>query len=440
MTIRPSRIAATISFGLLLASQTVSADGLDQYVSSARANFISLHPGYKNMGMQIALVRADGTDQRIYSWGFTDTTNTTFVDANTHFLVNSVTKTFTAMLAAVMEHKGMMPNGLAATLPTFVDYPQVDYRSGSRDITLLDLATHWSGLVPNPGPDVTDKASLYNDVYDNTGALFGGPKYCYDPSIPAYCTAPDVALVYSNWGYSVLGDVLGDIYSHGTTIGYENDPPTWTDALRAYVNAPLGLNVITSTGGVPSGAATGYLNPADGPFPLNDNRVEDYDWPGSGLWLSAHGAITWMNANLENWASVSGETSDIVGAVATRIRYGWAPYGTYPQTSAVQGLAWTFFRNNGVSATVGGTNNTVWFMQKIGNGSGYYSNYVLVPRHSPFGGDQVVNGTNIGGYGVAIHANFGDFGPTGSSTERLESDMQQMTHDIATYIGGMPMH
>jgi CubicO group peptidase (beta-lactamase class C family) len=427
-----------MSLGLLLVAQTAKADGLDQFVSSARANFVSLHPGYKNMGMQIALVRADGTDQRIYSWGFTDTTNTTSVNANTRFLVNSVTKTFTAMLAAVMERKGLIPGGLGANLPTFVDYG--DYRTGSNDITLLDLATHWSGLVRDPGPDVVDKAGLYEDVWDNTGALFDGPMYCYDPSIPAYCTAPNVALVYSNWGFAVLGDVLGDIYSHGTTIGYENDPPRWADALWAYVNGPMGLSVTTSTGDVPSGAATGYLNPADGPLPLDDSRVEDYSWPGGGLWLNGHGAIIWLNANLENWASVSGETSDIVSAVANRIRYGWAPYGTYPQTSAVQGLAWTFLRNNGVSATVGGSNKTVWFMQKNGSGSGYYSNYVLVPRHSPFGDDQVVKGTNIGGYGVAIHANFGDYGPTGSSTKRLESDMQQMTQNIATYIGGMPMH
>jgi hypothetical protein len=300
----------------------------------------------------------------------------------------------------------------------------------------MDLATHWSGLVREPVASVSTKADLYNNVYDNTGAP--NYTYCYDPSKNTYCTTPGVALVYSNWGYQVLGDVLGDIYHYGSAIGHDNDPVWWKEALGTLVNTPLGLSVTTSTGTVPTGATFGYGNINNPPLPLQYSRTHDYEWPSGGLWLNAHGAIIWMNTILENWGSVSGATPEIKAAVADRIRYGWAAYGTQPVTTAEQGLAWVF-RDDTITATVGGVNAPVWMMWKNGNGDGYYSNYILVPRHDPYlGNPQMVNGTNVGGYGIAIHTNFGNYGTGTNST--IESGVAEMAQGILNYMGTMPMN
>jgi CubicO group peptidase (beta-lactamase class C family) len=70
------------------------------------------------------------------------------LDGNTVFEIGSITKTFTAALLAEMVARGevQLDDPVAKYLPSKVKMPE----RGGKQITLLDLATHSSGL-PSSG-------------------------------------------------------------------------------------------------------------------------------------------------------------------------------------------------------------------------------------------------------------------------------------------------
>lgn len=150
-------------------------------------------------------------------------------DANTVYEIGSITKGLTAILLADMALAGDV--SLHDTLDKFLPQP-ADYPEAIRKITLLQLATHSSGLPRLP-------ANLAFSVKDpsNPYAHYGRREleaflYGYTPPPGRTSIAPE----YSNLGFGLLGHVLS--LKAGTS--YEA-------LLKSRVLDPLGMRDSTIT-------------------------------------------------------------------------------------------------------------------------------------------------------------------------------------------------
>ena len=121
------------------------------------------------------------------------------VDGDTVFEIGSVTKTFTATLLADMVKRGLvrLDDPVAKYLPKGVKVPS----RGGKEITLLDLATHRSGLPRMPAN--FNPADPDNPYADYTAAkLF--------EFLANYALTRDIgaSYEYSNLGAGLLGEAL----------------------------------------------------------------------------------------------------------------------------------------------------------------------------------------------------------------------------------------
>ncbi|WP_341990920.1 serine hydrolase domain-containing protein [Azorhizobium sp. AG788] len=143
------------------------------------------------------------------------------LDGKTAFEIGSVTKVFTSLLLADMVRCGevALDDPAATYLPPGMTLPERD----GTPITLLDLATHTSGLPRLPGNlkprDPADPYAGYSDakLYDGLrGARLNSP--------------PGAAYVYSNLGAGLLGQLL----ARRAGLPY-------ADLITARITGPLGL-------------------------------------------------------------------------------------------------------------------------------------------------------------------------------------------------------
>jgi CubicO group peptidase (beta-lactamase class C family) len=153
------------------------------------------HP--KSAGLAIGLLR-DGVPH-VLGYGRISDTDPAAPGGDTVFEIGSLTKTFTGILLdqAVRDGVVALEDPLAKHLPKDVRVPS---RNG-KDITLLHLATHRSGLPPLPSnfapKDATNPYADFTveDLYDclDTLELARDPGAKYD---------------YSNLGMGLLGHIL----------------------------------------------------------------------------------------------------------------------------------------------------------------------------------------------------------------------------------------
>lgn len=113
------------------------------------------------------------------------------------FEIGSITKTFTGLLLAQMVVNGKL------SLQDPVNYvlPSFKVKPGTFEITLLDLATHYSGLprMPdNTGP--LDRAEAYTGYTDADLLAFLNDH--------TFAKPPDAEFNYSNVGFAILGAAL----------------------------------------------------------------------------------------------------------------------------------------------------------------------------------------------------------------------------------------
>jgi D-alanyl-D-alanine-carboxypeptidase/D-alanyl-D-alanine-endopeptidase len=147
----------------------------------------------------IAVALMDRTGTRTICCGTTGGTNSRPVTGATVFEIGSVTKVFTALLLADMVKRGevSLNDPVAKYLPGSVTVPSRDNRA----ITLLDLATHTSGLPRLPGnlaprnPDNPYADYTVEDMY----------RFLSSYRLPR---APGTQYEYSNFGMGLLGHVL----------------------------------------------------------------------------------------------------------------------------------------------------------------------------------------------------------------------------------------
>jgi CubicO group peptidase (beta-lactamase class C family) len=173
----------------------------------------------QSVGIAVGLVA--GSLRRVVAWGRVARGDADPVSGDTIFELSSVTKVFTATLLADMAERGEVALAMpvSACLPATVKVP----RRGDREITLIDLATHTSGLprLPTNMPMTNPR-----DPYDGYGV---GELYEF---LATYELPRDIGAdyEYSNLGYGLLAHAL----ALRAGIDYE-------DLLRARICAPLGL-------------------------------------------------------------------------------------------------------------------------------------------------------------------------------------------------------
>jgi D-alanyl-D-alanine-carboxypeptidase/D-alanyl-D-alanine-endopeptidase len=148
------------------------------------------------VGIVAGIIDKDG--KTVYSCGKTGAAGRA-VDGDSVFEIGSVTKTFTSTLLADMVTRGLvsLDDPVAKYLPKGVKMPE----RGGKQITLLGLATHRSGL---PGmPSNFNPADPDNPYADYTAAkLFEFLSSC------TLTKDIDASYEYSNLGAGLLGEAL----------------------------------------------------------------------------------------------------------------------------------------------------------------------------------------------------------------------------------------
>ncbi len=191
------------SLGLLaggLLATAVRADTPEQPLDDAAiAALLKDFVDVKKQSIGVSVGILTPTGRRVVSHGVLDATDPRPVAADTVFDIASVTKSFTGLLLADAVRRGevTLTDPVAKFLPNDVRMPQ----RGGRQITLVDLATHTSGL-PFELPDTNDRAILARAATDPMGPL-------YDLLRTTELSA-DIGseFAYSNLGYGLLGEAL----------------------------------------------------------------------------------------------------------------------------------------------------------------------------------------------------------------------------------------
>jgi D-alanyl-D-alanine-carboxypeptidase/D-alanyl-D-alanine-endopeptidase len=182
----------------------------------------------------------DPTGRRVVFHGTGEKGGARKVDADTLFEIGSVTKVFTSLLLADMVRRGevALDDPVAKYLPAGTKVPE----GGGKQITLVDLATHTSGLPRMPDNFAPmDPNNPYAD-YDvaRLYAFLAGHQLRRDIGSK---------FEYSNLGVGLLGHAL----SRRTGMDYET-------LVRTRITEPLHMDstAVTLTPALTTRLATGY--------------------------------------------------------------------------------------------------------------------------------------------------------------------------------------
>lgn len=176
----------------------------------------------KRQGMAIVVGIIDARGRRIVSHGRLAAGDPRHLDGDTEFEIGSQTKVFTSLLLtdAVRRGEVRLDQPVAELLPADVKVPE---RNG-RKITLIDLATHTSGLPRMPTNFApADPGNPYADYTAERMFAF----------LSGYTLPRDIgsAYEYSNFGAGLLGQAL----ARRTGMDYAT-------LVRRRITGPLGMN------------------------------------------------------------------------------------------------------------------------------------------------------------------------------------------------------
>jgi D-alanyl-D-alanine-carboxypeptidase/D-alanyl-D-alanine-endopeptidase len=236
-----------------------------------------LHDNFdgKNVGMVIGLV--DERGGRVFSAGGMDNGTKQTVDGDTVFEIGSVTKTFTTLLLQDSAGRGevKLEDSISDYLPKSVRCPTY----GGKEITLLQLATHTSGLPEFPNnlsPGDGNRAYSGYTVEQLYDFLSGFTLTC----------EPGRQWEYSNVGMALLAHIL--VLKTGTD--YES-------LVTERICRPLKMEStrITLTDEMKSRFARGH-DSSGAPLPGQKFSVMN---GASGLRSTANDLLKYISANLD---------------------------------------------------------------------------------------------------------------------------------------------
>lgn len=160
-------------------------------------------------GVGIVVGVIDGRGRRIVAYGARNEGDTRPLDSDTLFEIGSITKVFTSLLLeeAVLKGEVKLDDPVVKYLPPGVHVPE----RGGKQITLIDLATHTSGL-----PFMPTNFESANPNADPVVDYTEGQLYAF---LAGYQLPRDIGsqFEYSNLGAALLGVAL----SHRAGLDYE---------------------------------------------------------------------------------------------------------------------------------------------------------------------------------------------------------------------------
>jgi len=230
----------------------------------------------KSTGMVVGIIDEHGS--KIISYGKRDHGQSPDVDGDTVFEIGSTTKTFTALLLQQLVDQGEMKldDPVAKYLPASVKMPT----HGGKQITLLHLATHTSGL-----PDDPDNYAPrdWNDPYTDYSAEM---LYSF---LSSYTLTRDPG---SQWQYSNVGmGLLGHIIALRTGKSYETLVANW-------ICSPLGMDStrISLSPDLKARSVVGHSCYGDAQSDLIFSEVL---MGGGALHSTANDLLKYLSANLD---------------------------------------------------------------------------------------------------------------------------------------------
>jgi len=285
----------------------------------------------RTKGIVIGVLEADGRT-RIVSHGSAGSEGRA-VEAGSVFEIGSITKLFTAALLADMVARGevSLTDPVARYLPAEVRVPS----RGGREITLLDLATHRSGLPRMPVtfdyPDEEDPYAHFEaeDLYE---------------FLSTWELERDVGaeFVYSNLGYALLGHALAR--AAGTT---------YRELLEARLLEPLRLEATRHEPTAAMALASTSGHDVDG-APVHRWSFTDVTSGAGGLLSNAADLLAFLRANAG--MSSSPLTTVLQSTHVRRADAGEAQgvgLGWFVRTRAERDFVWFGGDTNGYQSVIG---------------------------------------------------------------------------------------
>jgi serine-type D-Ala-D-Ala carboxypeptidase/endopeptidase len=193
------RLSILLCFALSVVESAYAAgSGVSPADSDIRQILVNrIDKDKQGVGIIVGVIDAKG--RRVVSYGSLEKGDKRPLDGDTLFEIGSITKVFTALLLADMVQRGevKLDDPVAKYVPTTAKIPQRD----GQQITLVDLATHTSGLPRMPANfRPKDPANPYIDYTDEQLYAF----------LSSYELIRDVGVKfeYSNLGFGLLGQGL----------------------------------------------------------------------------------------------------------------------------------------------------------------------------------------------------------------------------------------
>lgn len=225
-------------------------------------------------GIVLGVLEADGST-RIVSYGSAGP-DARPLGPRSVFEIGSITKTFTATLLADMVARGevALTDPVAKYLPPDVAVPS----HGGRQITLLDLATHTSGLPA--WVDNHDPADPENQFADYTVETMYGFLGSYELR-----RDPGSAYEYSNLGFQLLGDALAR--AAGVSLA---------ELLKQRILDPLGMETTAYSreGAVADWMTRGHRSSGVVPYQIDTEAR----WGAGGLRSNVPDLLKYVRANV----------------------------------------------------------------------------------------------------------------------------------------------
>lgn len=269
-------------------------------------------------------------------------------DGDTMIRVGSISKVFAGQVLASLVADGTVK--LSDRLQDKLGWPdtKVPTKDG-RDITLLDLATHGSGLprevdmMRDPEKPELVSREMYARALKDQQLLF----------------APGSGLHYSNYAFDLLGEALS-----------KSSGKPYADLLQERIFAPAGLKdtVVRMSDAQKARLFQGH-SPTGEVYPLSD--VSDMQAAASGLFSTPNDMVRWLKWHLDQFGRDGAEMRTLDHA-AYIVRDGLNPVSGLDESGHMDamGLGWVMMTPEGTRPLI---------LQKAGGRQGTLSYIAFSP-------------------------------------------------------------
>lgn len=261
------RAAVLVIAGILVLTGPARAQDATQRIDAYARRLMRKLP---IPGMAVAVVR-HGAPLLVRGYGSRDLERDRPVTPRTVFYIASSTKSFTALLTALLARRGLID--LDVPVGTYLSDLQLP--PAHRDVTLRRLLTHRSGLT-NPG---VIYRTAYTGVHDPDGIV----------RLLAHSGGRDTAFAYSNLGYVVAALVLQRV---------TGEP--WQDLLARELFRPLGLEYTSAYASAAAGweVALPYAPALPDGYVRRPLKIDAQMHAAGGVVTTAADAARWLIVQL----------------------------------------------------------------------------------------------------------------------------------------------